>query len=159
MKRKGKLVKLTPRPLILKDAKDYLAYRLDQGLARSAWFEPIGKTDNVVRLPQAMKGYFTKNQNKLRPYKIRLGAKRAIRNGYIEKKKFVGDTASEIKALRLARAKARKRTPTKRLIKRKIVKKRQVKRTTTKSKKKQIKKVIRRKSSTRKSSKKKVKKR
>jgi len=47
MKRYNKLVKLTPKPLILKDARDYLAYRLDTGLGRSAWFEPIGMTSNV----------------------------------------------------------------------------------------------------------------
>jgi len=60
MKRYNKLVKLTPKPLILKDARDYLAYRLDTGLGRSAWFEPIGMTSNVVGLPTSMRGYFAK---------------------------------------------------------------------------------------------------
>ena len=48
---------------------------------------------------------------KLRPYKIRVGKKKALRNGYIEKKKYVGDTKREIKQLRAARKKVKRKRP------------------------------------------------
>ena len=165
MRRRGKLVRLAAKPLILKDAKDYLAYRLDRGLSRSAWFEPVGMTKETVGLPISMRGYFSKIRKKLRPYKIRLGVKKAIRHGYIEKKKFVGDTKSEILALRKARAKAMvkkkrrvitsnlrrkskrkiiKRTPTKKL-KKKATLKRRPKRVSTKPKSQKKKRPVKRK--------------
>jgi len=166
IRRKGKLVKLNARPLTLRDARDYLAYRLDRGLGRSAWFEPIGKTNRVVGLPRNIKGYYSKVSHKMRPYKIRLGEKKAIRNGYIEKKKYVGDTKSEIRDLQLSRRKAAlrrrvvknraKTSRRKRPVKRKVIKRRIVRRTKNKrliknkklikksQKKKKTKKVVKR---------------
>ncbi len=108
VKRKGRIVNLLPRPLILRDAKDYLAYKLDKNLIRTAYFEPIGRAKNVVRIPPRMRGYFTKVRHKLRPYKIRVGRRRMLRNGFIERKKFVGDTKSELKELQEARKSARR---------------------------------------------------
>lgn len=119
IKRHGRIINLTPRPLILRDAKDFLAYRLDQGLSRSAWFEPIGKAKNVVVPPKAIKGYFNKVKRKLRPFKIRVGKRKDIRNGYIEKKKFIGDTKSEIRQLQASRRKRSKNPIKKRTIRRK----------------------------------------
>ena len=95
IKRRGKIVNLTPRPLVLKDAKDFLAYSVDNGLERSAWFEPLGNAKKVVVLPKKMQNYFNKNQNKLRPFKIRLGNKNEIKRGYIEKSKYLLDTKRE----------------------------------------------------------------
>src|SRR5690606_14407776 len=60
IKRKGKIVNLTPRPLTLQDAKDFLAYKVDNTLSRSAWFEPLGKRKNVVRVPKEIRGYYNK---------------------------------------------------------------------------------------------------
>lgn len=125
IKRAGKILNLTPRPFTLNDAKDFLAYRLDKGLSRSGWFEPLGMAKNVVGLPSSMKGYFRKVSHKLRSFKIRVGKKKAIRNGYIEKKKFIGDTRSEIRALQQARKK--------KVLKRKVIIKRKVVRRRTKS--------------------------
>ncbi len=130
VKTKGRIKNLTPRPLTLTDAKDFLAYRIDHRLSRSAWFEPIGTSKKVVGLPKSMKGYFSKNKNKLRPFKIRVGKKKQIRNGYIEKIKYNLDKKSEVKALALAR---------KRIKRRKVVKKRVSKRKTTIKRKKLIK--------------------
>lgn len=107
VKRRGKFVKLNVKPLVMRDAKDFLAYKLDHGLERSAWFEPLGKSKYIVVLPAKMKGYFSKNSKKLRPFKIRTGRKRLIRNGYIEKRKFISDTKREKGQLRVARRKAR----------------------------------------------------
>jgi len=143
MKRRGKLIKLSAKPLVLRDAKDYLAYRLDNGLGRSAWFEPLGLTRDVVGLPNYMRGYFSKVRNKLRPFKIRQGRKRAIRNGYIERKKFVGDTTREVRQLQASRRKSvvRKkkinspvRRTTNKLIKKRVVKNKRTKVISKKSK-------------------------
>ena len=115
---RGKVVNLTPKPLTLRDAKDFLAFRLDNRLSRSGWFEPIGKSKNVLLPPKVMRGYFQKNKRKFRPFKIRVGKKRLIRNGYIERKKFIGDTRTEIKQLQASRKKKRKIK--KRVVKRKF---------------------------------------
>jgi hypothetical protein len=114
---RGKVKNLTPRPLTLNDARDFLAYRLDNRLSRSGWFEPIGKSRKVVTPPKSIQGYFSRNSRKLRPYKIRVGKKKAIRNGYIEKRKYNLDKVGEVKALQRLRKKkttiqSRKRRPT-----------------------------------------------
>lgn len=119
VKRKGKIVNLNARPLTIEDAKDYLAYRVDNRIVRSGWFEPLGKTKNIVKLPKDIKGYFNKNKRKLRPFKIRVGKKKAIRNGYIEKRKFIQDTRGEKRQLKLARAKSKRRKVVKSRSKRK----------------------------------------
>lgn len=156
MKRKGKLVKLHAKPLSALDSRDYLAYRLDRSLGRSAWIEPLGKSKDVLGLPKEIKGYFAKVKHKLRPFKIRRGVKKAIRHGYIERKAFIGDTPSELRQLKTARRKAIKRT--KKLKKKRIVKRRPIKRVVTKLKsqkkkivvKRKVKRTGKRKSSTRK---------
>jgi hypothetical protein len=117
MRVKGKKRKLSPRPFTMKDAKDYLAYRVDHGLSRTAWFEPIGKVKKVRGLPKSIQGYYSKNKRKLRPYKIRVGKRKALRNGFIEKNKFIQDTPSERRALRIAKE---RKTVRKRTTKRKI---------------------------------------
>ena len=120
VKRRGRIVSLNPRPLTMGDARDFLAYRIDLRLSRSAWFEPMGKSKKVISIPAKMKGYFSKVRHKLRPFKIKVGKKKAIRNGYIEKSRFGLDKNREVRELALARKKARakrkslKRKPTKR---------------------------------------------
>jgi hypothetical protein len=109
IKRRGRIVNLTPRPLVLRDAKDFLAYSVDNGLEKSAWFEPLGKTKKAVKLPSKMKGYFGRNSRKLRPFKIRVGKKRAIRNGYIEKRKYGLDTKREKSQMRSTRKQTKRR--------------------------------------------------
>lgn len=123
---KGKLKNLTPRPLTLIEAKDFLAYRLDNNLSRSGFFEPLGKSKVVVGLPGKMKGYFAKTARKYRPYKIRVGKKKSIRNGYIERTKFIQDTIGEKRQILRARRKSKKntikkRTPTKRKVFKKAI--------------------------------------
>jgi len=111
IKRRGKIVNLNPKPLTQRDAKDFLAYSIDNGLERSAWFEPLGRKKTAVKLPAKMAGYFTKNSKKLRPFKIRVGKKKSIRNGYIEKRKHILDTRREKAQMRVARRKTKRRTP------------------------------------------------
>jgi hypothetical protein len=123
IKRRGKIVNLTPRPLTKRDAKDFLAYSVDNGLERSAWFEPLRKSKRTVKLPQKMSGYFSKNQRKLRPFKIRVGKKKEIRNGYIERTKHILDTKREKGQMRVARRKSIKKLTKRNIIKRVKLKK------------------------------------
>lgn len=111
IKKKGRIVNLTPRPLRLSEAKDLLAWSMDRNLVRTAYFEPLGKAKRVVGLPPKMRGYFAKNKRKFRPYKIRVGKKKQLRNGFIEKRKYALDTKRELAQLKKARSKKKsKRT-------------------------------------------------
>ena len=100
---RGKLKKLYPFPLTKKDARDYLAYNVDNNLSRTGFFIPSGKNKKVYSPPKKIKGYFNKNSRKLRPYKIRHGKSRKMINGYIEKNKFIQDTKTEKSQLRNSR--------------------------------------------------------
>ena len=116
-RKRGKMVKLYAKPLVLKDARDYLAWSVDHNLTRSAWLVPLGKAKNVVRPPKDLSGYFSKVSRKLKPYKIRYGKKKQLLNGYIEKRKYFQDTKQERSQLARARMKAkRKITPAQRKI-------------------------------------------
>lgn len=135
---RGKLRNLTPKPLTLQAAKDFLAYRLDNRLSRSGFFVPMGKSKVIVKLPPRIVGYYARNKRKLRPYKIKLGRRKQLLNGFIEKKKYIGDTRSEIKQLQASRRKAKKKKVIKRktpVRKKKVVRKSPVKRRRTKKKK------------------------
>lgn len=114
-RKRGKIVKLFAKPLTLKDARDYLAYSIDNNLTKTAWFVPLGKAKNVATPPKNIQGYYSKVSKKLRPYKIRQGKKKAMLNGYIEKRKYFIDTAGEKKqAVRGRRVVKRKVNPTQR---------------------------------------------
>lgn len=123
---RGKIKNLTPRPLTLREAKDFLAYRLDNRLSRTGYFEPLGKSKIVVSLPPKMKGYFGRNSRKLRPYKIRVGKKKAIRRGYIEKRKFAFDKPGERRKKTTIKRKSMRRTTIKKKIPVRRVKKRRM---------------------------------
>lgn len=127
---RGKIIRLTPKPLTLKDAKDFLAYRLDNRLSRSGWFEPLGKAKVVVVPPKNIQGYFNKHSKKFRAFKIRLGKTKKIRMGYIEKRKYFSDRPKE----RLQLSRSRKRN----VVKRKMIKRNPIKKTTIKRVKRKI---------------------
>jgi len=137
-KKRGKMVKLNPKPLTKRDARDFLAYSIDNNLTKSAWFIPLGKAKSVVRPPKKIQGYYSKVNKKLRPYKIRYGKKKQMIDGYIEKRKYFVDTRGERKQLgntirkakrKTNRAKQRRKTVVRRTPKRKAsTKKRVVKR-------------------------------
>lgn len=100
---RGKFKKLYPKPLSLKDARDYAAYSIDNRLSKTAFFIPLGRAKRVVRPPKKIAGYFSKTSRKFRPYRIRFGKKRRLVNGFIEKRKFFSDTIGEKSALRSLR--------------------------------------------------------
>jgi len=99
------MVKLSPKPFSLSEARDFLSYKLDYGLSRTAYIHPAGSSKKVVGLPKPIKGYFSNTRNKLRPYKIRHGKKKKLYSGYIEKKRFGLDTPGEKREMMLARMK------------------------------------------------------
>lgn len=103
VKKRGKLVKLLPRALTLTDAKDYLAYNLDNTLSRTAFYVPAGKRKKVLKLPRDITGSFDKTRKKLRPHKIKQGKKKRLVQGFIEKRRFLLDTAGERRQIRRAR--------------------------------------------------------
>ncbi len=115
---KGRVVTLTPKPLTLNDAMDFAAFRIDTRLSRTSFFEPFGKSKRVISLPKNIKNYFKNNSRKFRRFKIRVGVKKQLRHGIIERKAFIGDTASELRQLKRARQKAKRIV---RKIKRKVI--------------------------------------
>ena len=100
---RGKFKKLYPKPLTLKDARDYAVYSIDNRLSKTAFFVPLGKAKRVVRPPRQIQNYASRNSFKVRPYRIRFGKKRKLVNGFIEKRRFFQDTIGERRALRVAR--------------------------------------------------------
>jgi len=107
---RGKLKKLYPKPLTLRDARDYAVYSIDNNLSKTAFFVPLGKSKKVVKTPKRISGYYSKNVRKVRPYRIRLGKRKRLVNGFIEKRKYFQDTSGEKRQLK----KARKLSPTQR---------------------------------------------
>ena len=100
---RGKFRKLYPKPLALKDARDYAVYSIDNRLSKTAFFVPLGRSKRVVVPPRQIQNYASRNSFKVRPYRIRFGKKRQLVNGFIEKRKYFQDTSGEKRALRIAR--------------------------------------------------------
>lgn len=129
----GKAVKLRLPPMILKDAKDVMAYKLDKDLVRTGKLVPAGMTKEVGIVPKTARGYFGKHSKKFRSFRIKKGKKITLTMAFIEKKKFIGDTVSEITALTKARLKRRKKPLKRKPKKIKTVKKRRITKKKTKS--------------------------
>lgn len=125
-KRAGKFHKLPTKPLSLKDAKDKLAYRLDNKISRTARLIPI-KVKAVGKNPKNIQGYFNKYKKNLRNYKIVNGKRVTTPLTWIEKKgRGVISTRGEKKQLalnRLAKAKRSVRKTRTRLTKKRSIKK------------------------------------
>jgi len=116
---RGKYKKLYPKPLTAGDARDFAVYSIDNRLSKTAFLIPLGKAKKVIRPPKNIQGYYSKNSRKVRPYRIRYGAKKQLVNGYIEKRKYFQDTRGERLAAARLRAPSGKRV-IKRQVKRRI---------------------------------------
>lgn len=103
VKKGNKLVTLSKKPLLLNDAKDYLAYNLDNRTLRTAFIVPVGVSKNVSSSPSNAKGYYQRTKNKYREYKIKKGKKKILQLGFIEKRKYFQDTPGEKASLRKLR--------------------------------------------------------
>jgi len=114
---RGKFKKLYPKSLSLSDAKDYAVYSIDNRLSKTAFFVPSGKSKNIAVAPKNIQGYYSRNAKKVRPYKIRMGKKRDLVNGFIEKRKYSFDKPGEkVQAKRLRKVTRRKITPAQRKV-------------------------------------------
>jgi len=109
---RGKYKKLYPKPLTMKDAKDYATYSIDNRLSKTAFFIPLGKSRKVIRPPIQIQNYYAQNSQKFRPYRIQYGQKKQLVNGFIEKRKYFNDKPGE----RIASRNLRARVPVKRTI-------------------------------------------
>lgn len=112
---RGKFKKLYPKPLTLRDARDYAVYSIDNNLSRTAFFIPLGRAKRVVRPPKPIQNYASKNRFKVRPYRIRFGKRRQLVNGFIEKRKFFRDMPGERRLLRSLRRTPQRQMPRKRM--------------------------------------------
>ncbi len=103
IKKKGRMVRLNLPPLTLRDAWDVGAFKLDHQLQRTGRLIPVGINDVVAKLPKSVAGYYGKNDRKFRRVRIKKGKVLSLERTIIEKKKYIGDTASELRALKSAR--------------------------------------------------------
>lgn len=101
-KRGGKFYKIGRNPVTKEQAKDSLAYVVDQSLARSG---KIVKTNRPARRPtfRAPSGYFARVANKFSNYRISKGKRISTPNQLIEKKSFGLDTTNEVRKIQAAR--------------------------------------------------------
>lgn len=109
-KQGGKFKKIKGKPLTEAQAKDRLAFRLDNKLSRTAKLVSAGKTRKLGSISRKETGYFRKIRSKLRDYRIKKGKRIKLNMSYIEKRKRILDTSGEKKQLALnLRAKGKKR--------------------------------------------------
>lgn len=97
---RGKFVRVRIKPLIINDAKDVLAYKIDNSLSRTGRIKPLMPTGDIGRIPAKMKGYFNKHKKKFRTFRIKKGRKFVMQFTIIERKKYIGDTRKEQRQLR-----------------------------------------------------------
>ena len=99
---KGKWLTLNKQPLTRSAAKDLGARATDNTTSKRFRIRPSKKGKAISSGDM----YFTINQNKFRPYKIRQGTKVPLRETFIEKTSFGIDTRGEKQGLSLAKWKA-----------------------------------------------------
>jgi len=102
-KRGKKFVRLNKVPLSKKDAKDKLAYRLDNYISRTAKIEPTAETKILADITRKERGYFRKTKKNLRVYKIKNKRKIKTPGIYIEKRGKGISTKGEKRQLKLNR--------------------------------------------------------
>lgn len=110
-KQGGKFIKLKGKPLSKQDAKDKLAFFLDNRISRTAKLIRVGKVKKLGKIKKRERGAFRRNKRNLREFRIVKGRRVKTPNTFIERKgKGVINTAGEKRQLRLNRlAKARKK--------------------------------------------------
>lgn len=100
-KRGSKFYKIQGQPLTFKDAKDRLAYRLDNKLSRTAKIKAVFGVKRLGSLQQKERSYFKRTKYKYRPYRIIRKKKIPISLSYIEKRKYSLDKTGEKRQLSL----------------------------------------------------------
>ncbi len=133
-KRGKRFYRLKGLPLTKKQAKDKLAYRIDNKISRTAKLIPVKNVKKFGKITGKQKGYFNKYKKNLRNYRIIRGKRIKTPLTYIEKKgKGVISTKGEKRQLALNR-KAKARKTNKKKVKRVVIRKTRVRRTVKKKK-------------------------
>ena len=102
-KSKKKFIKINRKPLSKKDAKNRLAFALDNTTSKTGKIIPKGKIKKLDTVTKREKGFFRKNKRKFREFRIKKGKKIKTPNKFIERRRFGIDTKGEKKQLALAR--------------------------------------------------------
>jgi len=112
VKEKGRSKKITPKPIGINEAQDLLGFTLDRSLSATGSIKKTKKTasPSPYKIPQ---GYWLQSFNKFRPYKVKKGVKKPLRNKFIEKKTFRLDTPSEVSKIQASRLLAGYKKPKK----------------------------------------------
>lgn len=108
---KGKFIKLNRVPLTKQDALSKGTFAIDRTTARTLEIRSVGKAKIVGKLLKGERGYFSRNRNKLRAFKIRRGKRIKLKQKFIEKRKFGIDTRGEKRGLKLRRLITQQRRP------------------------------------------------
>ena len=103
-KSRGKFIKLNKIPLNKKDALSRGSFAIDKSTARTFEIRKVkGKVKKFGSIKKKEKSYIKKARPKLRGFRKRKGKRVALKNKFIEKKKFLIDSRGEKKQLSLSR--------------------------------------------------------
>ncbi len=93
VRRRGKQVRITKKPLRRKPALDFGAHRVDTTLRASFLLRPSNRK-GLGKISKSIRGAFGRNRRELRPAKSL-----ALRGAFVEKRKFRLDSRSEVKRI------------------------------------------------------------
>lgn len=112
-----RFVKLNKKPLIRNDALSRGTFAVDNTTAKTFIIKPAGKMKSPGALRKSERNYFNRAGYKLREYKVKKGRKFALKNKYLEKRRFGIDTRGEKSGLSIAKflEQQRKGKPIKRI--------------------------------------------
>jgi hypothetical protein len=132
VKKRGRIVRLKMPPMTLRDSWDFGSYKLDRQLLRTGKLIPVGMNNIVAKLGKNVAGYYGKNSKKFRRVRIKKGKALGLVRTLIEKNRYIRDTPSEKRALKILRKRAKLKKP--KTSKRKPSKKKTTKRVMAKKK-------------------------
>jgi hypothetical protein len=100
-KRAGKFARLNKIPLSYSDAKDNLAYRVDNKLSRTMRLVKVTGLKSLGNIPRNIKGYYSATKKQLRESIIRKGKGIKTPNQFIEKNPYILNRRGERQQLSL----------------------------------------------------------
>ena len=109
-KKGKKFVKISKKPLTREDAKSRGLFAIDNTVAKTFKIVPTGRSKKPARLRRAEQNYFKKFGNKVRAVKIRKGKKFALKDKFIEKRRYGIDKIGEKRGLSLSKFLKQRRT-------------------------------------------------
>lgn len=98
--RTGRAVKVTRKPVRLKEAQDTRAYFLDETTSRTGSIKPNKQRPSPLQY-DIPRGYAQDTQGKFRAYRVRRGMKQPLIQTIIEKNRYLIDTRGEKKQINI----------------------------------------------------------